>query len=68
MLPKERNDEAQTVTSKKSMDDHIRQYPLGVGLPEDVANAAIFLLSDASRWITGINMVLDGGLSINNER
>jgi len=36
-------------------------YPLGYGEPEDVAHAAVFLLSDASRWITGTALVLDGG-------
>lgn len=36
-------------------------HPLGLGKPEDVANAIIFLLSDASRWITGTNLVVDGG-------
>jgi len=36
-------------------------HPLGLGMPEDVANACVFLLSDASRWITGTNLVLDGG-------
>lgn len=36
-------------------------YPLGFGKPEDVANAAVFLLADASRWITGTTMILDGG-------
>lgn len=45
----------------EAMDAHIAQYPLGVGYPEDVANTAVFLLSDASRWITGINITLDGG-------
>ena len=41
------------------------KYPLGrMGTTDDVANAAIFLLSDASSWITGINMVLDGGLTL----
>jgi NAD(P)-dependent dehydrogenase (short-subunit alcohol dehydrogenase family) len=39
-------------------------YPLGFGKPEDVANAAVFLLSNASRWITGTTMVMDGGLTI----
>lgn len=39
-------------------------YPLGFGKPDDVAHAAIFLLSDASRWITGTTMVMDGGLTI----
>jgi NAD(P)-dependent dehydrogenase (short-subunit alcohol dehydrogenase family) len=47
--------------SKETMDAHIAKYPLGVGLPEDVANTAIFLLSDASRWITGTTITLDGG-------
>lgn len=37
------------------------RHPLGVGTPEDIANAAIFLLSDASRWITGTELVIDGG-------
>ena len=42
--------------------DAIRNlHPLGIGEPEDVANACVFLLSDAARWITGINLVVDGG-------
>jgi len=40
------------------------QYPLGLGLPEDVGNAVLFHLSDASRWLTGQCMVLDGGLTL----
>lgn len=36
-------------------------HPLGLGQPEDVANACIFLLSDAARWITGTNLIVDGG-------
>ncbi|WP_231029492.1 SDR family NAD(P)-dependent oxidoreductase [Sphingomonas sp. IC-56] len=42
-----------------------RDYPLGVGLPEDVINAVRFLLSDQARWITGHPMVVDGGRSAN---
>lgn len=38
--------------------------PLGLGEPEDVANAALFYLSDASRWITRSYFVIDGGLTI----
>lgn len=34
---------------------------LGFGQPEDVSNAALFLLSDASRWITGSAIAVDGG-------
>jgi len=39
-------------------------YPLGFGKPEDVANAAVFFLSGASRWITGTTLVMDGGLTV----
>ncbi|MFP3832312.1 SDR family NAD(P)-dependent oxidoreductase [Chryseobacterium sp. SIMBA_028] len=41
----------------------LKKHPLGIGTPEDVANACIFLLSDAARWITGSNLVVDGGYS-----
>ena len=54
-------DQAAAEMSKEEMDNHVASYPLGVGIPEDVAQAAIFLLSPASRWITGINITLDGG-------
>lgn len=38
------------------------RYPLKrVGTPEDIANGAIYLLSDASSWVTGINLLIDGG-------
>lgn len=39
------------------------QHLLGLGETSDIANACIFLLSDASRWITGTNMLVDGGFS-----
>lgn len=40
------------------------RHPLGLGEPKDVANAAVFLLSDASRWITGTSLVMDGGSTL----
>lgn len=36
-------------------------HPLGLGNPEDVADAVAFLLSHASRWITGVCLPVDGG-------
>jgi NAD(P)-dependent dehydrogenase (short-subunit alcohol dehydrogenase family) len=32
-----------------------------LGMPEDIANAALFLCSDAASWITGHTLVIDGG-------
>lgn len=46
-------------------DEMVKNYEdlhlLGFGAPDDVANAGLFLLTDASRWITGVNMPVDGG-------
>ncbi|MGH3279718.1 MAG: SDR family oxidoreductase [Trebonia sp.] len=40
-------------------------YPLKrLGMPEDVAGAVAFLLSDAASWITGQTLVLDGGVTL----
>lgn len=36
-------------------------HPLGLGEAEDVANACVYLLSDASKWVTGTNLIIDGG-------
>jgi NAD(P)-dependent dehydrogenase (short-subunit alcohol dehydrogenase family) len=41
-----------------------QDYPLGSGLPEDVAHLVAFLLSPLSRWITGQNIVIDGGRTL----
>ena len=42
--------------------ESIRQtHPLGLGVSVDVANAALYLLSQASRWVTGSTLVVDGG-------
>ena len=37
------------------------KHPLGIGAPEDIAYACGYLLSDASRWVTGTTLVVDGG-------
>ena len=36
-------------------------FPLGVGSPEDVAKAAVFLLAPQNSWITGTDFIIDGG-------
>ena len=37
------------------------KHLLGLGEVTDIANACIYLLSDASRWVTGQNLIVDGG-------
>jgi NAD(P)-dependent dehydrogenase (short-subunit alcohol dehydrogenase family) len=40
------------------------RLPLGtLGATQDVANAALFLGSDEARWITGVALPVDGGMS-----
>lgn len=51
------------VSSEEFMEDE-KRYLLGYGEPEDVANTIAFLLSDASKWMTGSELILDGGLTL----
>jgi NAD(P)-dependent dehydrogenase (short-subunit alcohol dehydrogenase family) len=44
--------------------EYARSHLLGFGTADDVANAAVFLLSGASRWITGSVMAVDGGYMV----
>lgn len=59
LTPLTANIEASVSTEAFNMSEKL--HPLGFGTPEDVANACIFLISNASRWITGTNLILDGG-------
>ena len=44
----------------------LSRIPLGrFGQPEDVVNAALYLASDESAWMTGTTFVVDGGISVN---
>lgn len=47
--------------SEEALTEIKKLHPLGLGTPEDVAYAVIFLLSEASRWVTGSNLFVDGG-------
>lgn len=40
------------------------KHLLGLGRTDDIANACIYLLSDASRWVTGHNLIVDGGYTV----
>jgi NAD(P)-dependent dehydrogenase (short-subunit alcohol dehydrogenase family) len=60
-----------TAMSEKGFTDEViveklkHDYPLGIGEPKDIAEAVDFLLSDKSRWLTGQEIVVDGGRSVN---
>lgn len=53
------------VITDEQLAEDAKKYPLGrYGRPEDIANGVIYLLSDASSWLTGHDLVIDGGFSI----
>ncbi|QHI97955.1 SDR family oxidoreductase [Xylophilus rhododendri] len=54
----------QKLGSAADMSEKIGLTPLGTVTPEDVAPAAAWLLSSASRWITRTTLTLDGGISL----
>lgn len=56
--------EALDTMTKEERDNRIEGFPLGLGQTTDISNACIYLLSDASKWVTGINLVVDGGYTI----
>ena len=51
-----------TTEDRPWFDEISKRYPLGVGQPEDVAQACLYFLSDASRVVTGTVFAMDGGL------
>ena len=54
-----------TALSQDVLDEDAKNYPLGrYGKPEEVAYAVIYLLSDATVWMTGSQLLLDGGYSV----
>lgn len=53
------------VITEEQLEQDKEGYPLKrYGQPEDIAKGAVYLLSDASSWVTGHTLVIDGGISI----
>lgn len=54
-------DDAAQLLPEEAYQRIVARHPMGLGSPEDVANATAFLLSDAAKFITGTNLAVDGG-------
>ncbi|MCB9194606.1 MAG: SDR family oxidoreductase [Flavobacteriales bacterium] len=60
-------EETEAATGKEEITEYEKKYPLGFGDPQDVANTCAFLLSKRSKWITGENIIMDGGLTLGSK-
>lgn len=55
----------ESALSEEDMENYLKKFPLGrFGEPEEVAYAAIYLLSDATKWVTGTSITVDGGVTL----
>lgn len=45
------------------LDAYVAKHPLGIGKSDDIANMAVYLMSDMARWVTGSILTVDGGYS-----
>jgi 3-oxoacyl-[acyl-carrier protein] reductase len=51
------------ILSQAYKDSYLEQLPLGrIGVPSDIAKMVLFLASQEAEWITGQNIIVDGGL------
>ena len=56
---------APTTLTQEQLDADMNKYPLKrYGEPHEIACAAVYLLSDATKWVTGTSLVIDGGISM----
>ena len=54
-----------TSLSQDVLEEDAKNYPMGrYGKPEEIASAIVYLLSDATVWMTGTQLLIDGGFSL----
>jgi 2,4-dienoyl-CoA reductase [(3E)-enoyl-CoA-producing], peroxisomal len=57
------------LTSEASREQAVRTCPMGrLGTTDDIANAALYLCSDAASYVNGVTLVVDGGLWLRSAR
>ena len=65
MIETEGAAQIEKIVSEEAINEDKRRYPLGCyGKADDVAFACVYLLSNASKWVTGSKLVVDGGFTI----
>ncbi|KRB55969.1 SDR family NAD(P)-dependent oxidoreductase [Flavobacterium sp. Root186] len=57
-------EQASDAASEEELKKAELEYPLGYGEPSDVAGLVMYLLSDMSKWMTGSDLVIDGGFTL----
>lgn len=56
---------SESAISEEQLELDRKKYPLGrYGEPDEIAKACVYFLSDASKWVTGTELVIDGGFTL----
>lgn len=63
IVPREDGIREGTLTAEQQKAE-MEKFPLGIGEPDDIAYASVYLLSNVSKWVTGIDFIVDGGQSL----
>jgi peroxisomal 2,4-dienoyl-CoA reductase len=67
--PIEGTEGVRRLTTEQSRESALKACPLGrMGTTDDIANAALYLVSDAAAYVNGVTLVVDGGLWLRSAR
>lgn len=63
-IESEASDRLQSLVGANGIASILSRYPLSKGLPSDLASLVYFLINSDSSWMTGSNILLDGGFTL----